>query len=292
MQEPTRLDRQPLDRMTWRRVAGTGVVLFVATAWLLFQTSNPNLYPTVILIGSFLVPVSFVAFLSDHQDLTTLTFEALVRAFVLGGLLGVLGASVLEPFLLPRFISSGQQLDPGGGILVGLIEEGVKLEAVVLIARRMRHTGALDGLLLGAAVGMGFAALESTGYAFTTLLATNGDVGASLVETVVRAILAPFGHGVWTAIVGAVLFRESAIDRFRATPRLVLAFGFVVVLHGMWDGLPSRFAVALPFGVELSGSMIAISVLGLVALGLSFRNANRQQRALEQRGLLPPPAEG
>lgn len=289
---PPPLEHQPLDRMSWRRVLVTGVVLFVATTAVMFATGNPNLYPTVILIGSFLVPLVFVAYLYDHQHWTTLTFEAMTRAFVLGGLLGVLGASVLEPIVVPSLTDTSNGLTFSAAVVVALTEEAAKLLAVVLVARRMRHTGALDGLLLGAAVGMGFAALESTGYAFTVLMATGGDVPASLVETVARALLAPFGHGVWTAILGAVLFRTSAATAFRIRPPLIVASVFVVALHAAWDGLPSRVIVTLPFGVGLSVAMIAISALGLVVLTVVFRWAGRQQRQLEAEGALPPPVTG
>lgn len=44
-----------------------GLLLFIIATLVLFLTGNPNLYPTVILIGNFLVPVVFVAFLYDHQ---------------------------------------------------------------------------------------------------------------------------------------------------------------------------------------------------------------------------------
>src|SRR6476659_368338 len=71
-------------------------------------------------------------------------------------------------------------------MLVGLIEEGCKIVALMFLARHLPHKRQIDGLLLGAAVGMGFAALESTGYAFTALLLSHGYVAASIVSTVIR----------------------------------------------------------------------------------------------------------
>src|SRR6059058_2946803 len=90
----------PRGGRAWLQVLLTGIVLFVATTIVMFLTDNPNLYPTVILIGNFLVPVVFVAFLYDHQHLSTFTPETIGRSFILGGILGVLGASVLEALLL------------------------------------------------------------------------------------------------------------------------------------------------------------------------------------------------
>src|SRR6266568_8879178 len=84
----------------WLQVLLTGIVLFVAATLIMFLTGNPNLYPTVILIGNFLVPVTFVAFLYDHQHISTLTPYSVMTCFGVGGVLGVLGASMLEALLL------------------------------------------------------------------------------------------------------------------------------------------------------------------------------------------------
>ena len=63
----------------WLQVLLTGIVLFVAATLIMFLTGNPNLYPTVILVGNFLVPVAFVAFLYDHQHLSALTPETNIQ---------------------------------------------------------------------------------------------------------------------------------------------------------------------------------------------------------------------
>lgn len=198
----------------WLRVLLIGLLLFIVTTVVMFVTENLNLYPTVILIGNFLVPVTFVAFLYDHQDISSLTPYSVATSFCVGGVLGVLGASLLELLLLPASADPSHGISLGNGLLVGFIEEGCKIVAVMIVARRMRHSSEMDGLLLGGAVGMGFAALESTGYAFTSLLLSGGHLSASIVETVIRGLFAPFGHGVWTALLGAVLFRASASAAF------------------------------------------------------------------------------
>jgi protease PrsW len=266
------------EHLGWRSILFGGIALFIVLAIVMLQTHNPNLYPTVVLIGSFLVPVSFVALLYDHLHWSRLTFEAITWAFVIGGILGVLGASLLEPLVLPRFLGEGDTLGLRGGLLVAAIEEGSKLVAVMFVARRMSHTGALDGLLLGTAVGMGFAALESTGYSFTVLFATGGNVIASLDETVLRAAIAPFGHGIWTGIVGAALFHSSDHRRWRLGPRVWLALALVVGLHGAWDGLHVGGVIGI-LGVPLSTSVVALSVVGVGAFAVVYRAASRAQGA-------------
>src|SRR6266542_1847913 len=200
--------RPPRLRRTWVRILLGGLALWVATVIVTFATQNPNLIPTIILLGSFLV----------------------LTAFVAGGVLGTLGASLLEG----EFLKS-----PSAGtyIYVGLIEEAVKLAALWLLARRLARYTVRDGIVLGAAVGFGFAALESAGYAFNALFTSGGLSLVSLVETeVLRGVLAPVGHGLWTAILGGALFGAAARrGRLRPTGAVLGWYLVVAALHALWD---------------------------------------------------------
>jgi protease PrsW len=216
-------------RRPWLHMFVGGLGLWVATVAVTFVTENANLVPTIILLGSFLVPVTFVAYAFAHGD-QVVTAQRILTAFVDGGVLGVLGASVLEAELL-RSPSAGTYLD------VGLIEEAVKLAALWLVARRLPRYTMRDGIVLGATVGFGFAALESAGYAFNALFTSNGLSLGKVVETeVLRGILTPVGHGLWTAILGGVLFGAAAgRGRLRLTGVLVGFFLLVAGLHALWD---------------------------------------------------------
>lgn len=109
-----------------------------------------------------------------------------------------------------------------------------------------------------------------------------GHVSDSIVATVIRGLLAPFGHGLWTGIVGAVLFRESQLDRFRFNRPVMLTFLFVTLLHGLWDGLPRTIFLIVPPGVPVSLVTVILSILGLVAFFLLFRQALRRRADLIQ----------
>ena len=70
-------------------------------------------------------------------------------------------------------------------------------------------------MLFGAAIGAGFACFESAGYAFHYLLTApeslfsdqRFNVPAATEVIVVRGLLAPFGHVVWTALAAGALWR-------------------------------------------------------------------------------------
>ena len=58
---------------TWPAIFVGGLALWVATVLVTFATQNSNLIPTIILLGSFLVPVTFVTIRvqprrSDHHS--------------------------------------------------------------------------------------------------------------------------------------------------------------------------------------------------------------------------------
>ena len=270
---------------TWRRVLLIGLLLYVISIVLTVLTGNPNLFPTMILLGNFLIPITFVIFLYERQHLSSITFPHLMLCLSYGGVLGICAAGFLEPLLLSYgrsdFLGTPSTIDPITALKIGLIEEFVKGLVVVFMARNLRHTSELNGLLIGAAVGMGFAALESTGYAFSMFLDAFAKVGKNPVDqevvaifvavgdTALRSLLAPFGHAVWTALLAAVLFRESSSNRFRITGLVILTYFTVALLHGLWDGLPGLITV--PF-VNLLPLLI-VGIVGLLMLVRVWKNA-------------------
>ena len=59
-----------------------------------------------------------------------------------------------------------------------------------------------------------------------------------------RAILAPVGHVLWTAVLGAVLFGAArGATRFRFSPWVVVTYVGVAILHGLWDSASDLAAV-------------------------------------------------
>jgi len=214
----------------WVRVFAVGLVLWLVTVAVTFWTGNTNLIPTLVLLGSFLVPVTMVYWAFEHRDTTHLSAETLLSAFLVGGILGVLGASLLESYLLRPSVWMF--------VGVGLIEEFVKLAALVLLGRRVAPKTTRDGIVLGATVGFGFAAFESAGYALNALVTVRGLSLQALVETeILRGVLAPVGHGLWTAIVGGALFAGARGSRYRLTGTLVLTYLGVSLLHALWDSM-------------------------------------------------------
>jgi RsiW-degrading membrane proteinase PrsW (M82 family) len=215
----------------WLSTFLIGLVLWIASIVVTAVTGNSNLIPTVVLLGSFLVPITAVIWNFDHEATSQLSIQRVFYGFLVGGVLGVLAASLLEAWLVQDGVFVY--------LVVGFIEEFAKLLALVVVSRGLLLYTTRDGIALGAAVGFGFAALESSGYAFNALFTQNGVSLSSLVMTeILRGLLAPLGHGLWTAILGGVLFHAAQRhQRLRLSLGVVGAFALVSLLHALWDSM-------------------------------------------------------
>jgi RsiW-degrading membrane proteinase PrsW (M82 family) len=236
----------------WWAVFLIGLALWIAAVGSVFLTGDLIVLPTVLLLGSFLVPVTAVVWYLDHDPSPALSPRRMMSAFLIAGVLGILAAAVLEYWLV---------YGPGlrGNLKVGFIEEFVKGAAIVLFALGLRSYTTRDGMVLGATVGFGFAALESSGYALASLFVVQGghltlSLSSVVFTELVRGVLAPFGHGLWSAILGGVIFHAARKGHLRPTLSVLVAYLAVSLLHGAFD----------IFG-SVTG-YIVISIIGLVPL--------------------------
>jgi RsiW-degrading membrane proteinase PrsW (M82 family) len=254
----------------WWRILLIGLGLFIVSVVVLGLTGNPNLFPTVALIGNFLVPVTYVAFFYERRHMSQVTLVSTARAFFYGGVLGVFAAALLEPIFV-------RQLTPTSAFVVGLIEEFAKILGVLVVARHHSHDSEIDGIILGAAAGMGFAGLESSGYVFTAFVDTHGSLDTLVLVTLLRGLLSPVGHGTWTAILASVLFREGMPNRFRINGAVIGAYLTVSVLHGLWDGLPPVIQLLTGNGLDVFIGQGAVGIVGLIILSNRWREAVRRE---------------
>jgi len=219
----------------WWAIFLVGLVLWGGAIGSTFVTADVITLQTIVMIGSFLVPVTAVVWYLDHVVSPALTTGRIMAAFTVAGTVSLLASSVLEYYL----VGAGLKAD----FKIGLIEEGAKLLVLVAVAWRIRSFRLRDGMVLGAAVGFGFAALESSGYAFAAIFPLHGhrviySLDSVLLTELARGVLAPFGHGMWTAIVGGVIFSAAARrSHLRLIVSLLAAYLLVSGLHGAFDSI-------------------------------------------------------
>ncbi|HVB96904.1 MAG TPA: PrsW family intramembrane metalloprotease [Chloroflexota bacterium] len=239
---PQGFKARPILQRTWWRVLIVGLILYGITAHMLASAGNPNLVPTVILLGAFIVPVTFVVYLYESGALYDVPISTMALTFFWGGVLGVIAAQFLE-----------ENLVAGMGLLsllaVGVSEELAKPLGVLWLIRRHEFADERHGLVLGGAAGMGFAALESMGYGFTYLLVSHGNLDVLGQVLLTRGLLSPLAHGTWTAIVVGSIWRERMRGHFPLNRKALGGFATAVILHTLWDWTAS----ALPISIVLPG---------------------------------------
>jgi protease PrsW len=267
--------RMKLLRRHWFQIFVSGLLLLFLVERTLVATGDPNYVPSAILLGAFLVPVTFTTYLYERLPNWDVPLPAVAICFIWGGVLGTVVAGTLE-YDVARTLGFLPKLG------IGLIEEGAKLILPLVFYFLGRYRSEAAGIVLGVATAAGFAGLETMGYGFTSLLASKGNLGVLDEVLLVRGLTSPAGHIAWTGLVCAVLWRER-LKAGHATFnwRVGGAFLTAAILHALWDTFASmRSSTFVGFlGIELVTLLIA-----LVSLTLLIRRVREARRATGEGG--------
>lgn len=204
----------------------------------------------------------------------------LVGAFLWGGGVAVAVASLLNSVVGPALAGAlGTGLDPGTASAVlgaPIVEEAMKGLGILLIflVRRREFNGPLDGAVYGAVVALGFSVVEDVQY-----FALNAeDMGMIFV---MRALLSPFGHLVYSVPMGIALGIASR-RRSKAAWLWLFPLGYLaaVALHMGWNGSLS-FASSF---TDLVAIFVLLNWLPLALLaGIAIWLRQREQHVVGRR---------
>ncbi|MGV3560966.1 PrsW family glutamic-type intramembrane protease [Larkinella arboricola] len=250
------------------RIASASLLVFWGLYIGVAQFNNIIVIPGLLFIGAFAVPFACLIFFWEMNAPQNVSLYQTVKLLFTGGILSILISLLF--FSNVSFLSSWL-----GASSAGIVEESGKLLTVLALMRNKRkYPWILNGLLFGAAVGTGFAAFESAGYAFVALL-EYGSIDVALANIVARGIMAPFAHIIWTAITAAAVWRLKGFGPFRwellQEKSFIRLFVLVMFMHMLWN---ADFGLALPiFGIEFKHILIGLLgwtiVLSLVQEGLN-----------------------
>lgn len=154
------------------------------------------------------------------------------------------------------------------------IEELAKGTALIIfyLWSKDEFDGVLDGIIYAAMVGLGFAMTENIAYYGRSLAA--GGLGASIFTFIVRGVVSPFAHPLFTSMTGiglglARLARKGSPMKFFGP---VVGLGSAMFLHALWNltaSLGAFFFVAYVL-------VMVPAFLGLIILiFVSLRNEGR-----------------
>jgi RsiW-degrading membrane proteinase PrsW (M82 family) len=215
-------------RWSWLRILIGGSLLFFILERALMATGNPNYIPSLLLVGTFTVPLAFCVFLytrAREPDVPVLTIG---WCLIWGGVLGTVLAGYAEYHAVLR-------LGALPTVTIGVSEELAKLVVPAYLLLRRKYVSELDGIMLGAAAGAGFAALESMGYGLVALLLSRGDVTATAQILLFRSLAAPAAHIAWSGLLGGALWHARYSQDPRRGRFFIYSFIGAVLLHALWD---------------------------------------------------------
>jgi RsiW-degrading membrane proteinase PrsW (M82 family) len=226
----------------------------------------------LLLIASLLPALVYLSWVRTTERYDLEPWGPLLSAFFYGALFATIIAAILEGVLLavgtefsqaypaPEFTFLNGNSTLGAFFLVlvlaPIVEEGLKASGVVRAAERIRYVS--DGLVLGAAVGLGFGFFETFLYglgAFAT-----GGLAAGLGLIVVRSLSSVLLHGSTTAMFGYGYATNRLLGRRGYAGAYFL---LAVAMHGSFNALASAGAITAFLGFSSTISDYA-SLVGLV----------------------------
>jgi RsiW-degrading membrane proteinase PrsW (M82 family) len=245
----------------YSRVFFLFAMTFLGLLALLRIFENILAYPGIIFIGALAVPFSLLIFFWELNAPRNVNIFDVIKIFFFGGV-----SSLLLTMIFSRIIVVGE-VDYYGAIMIGVIEESAKFVVVAYFLRGSKRKYILNGLLLGAAVGAGFAVFETAGYEFAYGLQI--PIMMRIIYT--RGVLAFGGHIVWAAMSGAALVMVKEDDRLKMKHilniRFLKYFIITIGLHAIWD-MPISNNSELPF-IQIILTITAwIIVLIFISAGL------------------------
>lgn len=226
----------------WSRVlAGIGIA-FLMLMLCCEMFNNINALPGTIILGSFMVPVAVLVFFFELNTPKNISFYNVLKIFLVGGCASLLVAIALFSLLK----DTGKPFLEA--IITGVVEEVAKAGIVAYFVFREKDAKyTVNGLLIGAAVGAGFAAFESAGYALRFFL--QGNFGVMMEVIFLRAALAIGGHVVWAPMAGYAMMLAKGDEPLNlkvfAKAAFWKIFALPIVMHAIWD-MPILTTVETP----------------------------------------------
>lgn len=248
-------------------LASLVLYILLLVGWNIWK--NPNLLPGLMLVGSFAIPISTLILFIELNVRRNISLYMVSRLVFLGGVFSLLITHLLPDITSVTSILFRDWRELMGASVAGPLEESAKVLAMVVVASAAKFRYKLNGLLVGAAVGTGFSAFESAGYAFSTLLADrNVDVMVQVIN--MRGLMSPFSHIVWSAIAGCALWRVINGQKFKwymlCDERFIRLLLVPVVLHMVWNS---------PLQLPYFGTFIVVGFVGwFVCLSLVQEGLN------------------
>lgn len=201
------------------------------------------------LLPAFVVPLSVMLFYWEMNIPGNISIYEALLLTLLGGCLSLTVTGIMR-IVFPGISEIAFLAGP-------LPEELAKCLIVTIFLCRKKYNYGLQGILIGGAVGVGFSAMESAGYALQIFdigiqnaMGTNIIIRSMADILVRRGVLAIGGHVVWVALYGGALAlikgKGKMSPKCFANSLFWLTFSAAFLLHTAWNFSASYLAGKLP----------------------------------------------
>lgn len=259
----------------------------------------------LLMVGiPFLVPTTILLLVYEMNVPRNISLYDVIKAATLGGVLSILAAAIINYYT-----------DDYMAVWAGAVEEPAKLLVIYLILSRKNYKYALNGALIGAAVGTGFAVMESLMYVIASagegvyiwleiwnadnmtlvdVLESYGTVWIdavfyALYVAVARAVTAVSGHGIFAALYGSALVKAKGDEEIRLAhlfnPGFLVYFAVSILLHALHN-YDLNLGLPVLLGGNLKSEYIIIAIIAFALLLSTLHTGVNQAvaRALSLNG--------
>lgn len=248
----------------------------------------------LLLVGiPFLMPVTLLLMVFEMNVPRNISLYEVITTVGLGGVL-----SLIATLIIDHFIGVEQ------AYWAGLVEEPAKLIVIYMVLRKNNYKYAINGALIGAAVGTGFAVMESLIYTINYIavgtisamvsMYENGmgladvinnvdavwasGVAQGLYVALARAVTALSGHGVFAALYGSALVKAKGSEEVNVShllkPEFLLYFAISIGLHALHNygldlGLPVLLGGLLPCEYIIIAAIAVVLLVNTLRIGVN-----------------------
>lgn len=248
----------------------------------------------VLLLAALAPPLIYLVWVRDAEVCRRESMMTLLKAFLFGGTVAVAISYIAELTIVDVLYSSGSPLAKGfwnfqpydptlqmfllAVIIAPIVEESAKALGVLYSYPLLLEVE--DGLIYGAAVGLGFAAVENILYLYSAL---SQGIDVFLLTAGVRAVTSTILHASSTAIVGYGI-ALSKFSALRGVHRSWVPFLLAAML------LHASFNIFAILGVLIPTDTAALLGLGLsfVLAATAFGLMRRKIKQLDRSVACPP----
>lgn len=292
-----------------------GALAFLLLTWVMAEFLDYyGAYYLLMVAIPFVVPTTLLLLVWEMNIPRNIALYDVLKIVLLGGVLSLIATLVFAKFDQTQ-----------GAAWAGLVEEPAKLLVICLVLNKKNYKFSLNGLLVGVAVGTGFAIMESLvyvmnyfflgaaeglieGLVYTGDINTAVDVGllygvdTGLGVAISRALTALSGHGIFAGLYGYALVKAKGAQQFEIGHLLkadfLLYFAGSILLHALhnygidlglpvlFDVLPCEYVIIAAIAIVLLMSVLRPAVDQVVQVAKGH-NEGRVTMAVQREEAAP-----